>query len=127
SVRFEGLEPGDYALDYGPYAAPFGAARRALPVRDGDNHFAQRTCRLGGLLVRVRTAGGQPVAGSTVVADERYLGSWTARTGPDGVAEFPHLPVGSFRVSLLDLGAAGPQTRIGVFARTTPEALLVLD
>ncbi|HEX9792964.1 MAG TPA: carboxypeptidase-like regulatory domain-containing protein, partial [Planctomycetota bacterium] len=110
--RFEDLAPGAYRLAYGPDDEPLGPAF-ALEVLEGANRAELRTVRLGSLRVRIAAADGRAAAGMEVLASERPGRSFRAMAGVNGVAVFPFLPAGFYRVHPAEL--PGLQARCGVF------------
>jgi hypothetical protein len=116
---------GRYTLDIGLVESPLAFAPDRLRLDPGENRYDLRSPELGGIRVEVvAEAGGAPVEGAEVVAKERYGREWKATTGSDGRAEFPNLPVGTYRVLLMARRRRVAEQSQMLFAGANPEVRL---
>ena len=123
--HFPRVKSGRYKLDFGPADSPTGYAPDRLRLEPGDNQYDFRTPRLGGLRVEAYDAGGKRLLeGARVVVKGNYGRSWKATTNAQGSADFPFLPVGSYRVLLFQSEVRVDQQQQSVLAQVTSEVTL---
>ncbi|RMH02637.1 MAG: hypothetical protein D6702_08345 [Planctomycetota bacterium] len=121
SYRFPDLDPGRYRVEFGPAEAPLGRHQEPVEVRRGGYRRDFRAPRLGGLQVVVTAAdGSRPLVGRKIRVQERFGEEREGVTDADGVARFRNLPVGSYRVLLIEDGVRVAEKRQAVVARAEP-------
>ncbi|MBC8329119.1 MAG: carboxypeptidase regulatory-like domain-containing protein [Planctomycetes bacterium] len=119
--RFADLSQGDYRLEFGPADAVLGELGESVAVRRGEHRRDWSTPRLGGLKVRVSAEdGARPLPGQQVRIQERFGQERQGVTDAEGSAHFRNLPVGSYRVLLLENGVRTAEKRQAVVAKATP-------
>jgi hypothetical protein len=118
--RFTDVGRGAYRLEFGPSDAALGSLGEAVEVRGGEYRRDWSTPRLGGLKVLVTGAdGARPAPGREVRIRERLGEERLGVTDGEGVAHFRNLPVGSYRVVLMEDGVRAAEARQAVVARAT--------
>ena len=126
--RFADVSRGEYQVEFGPAGAPLGELDEELEIRSGEHRRDWQTPRLGGLKVRVSADdGARPLVGRQVRIQERFGEERQGVTDDEGLAHFRNLPVGSYRVLLIEDGVRQAEERQAVVAKATTSVELGSD